>query len=67
MKQNAEAIHFYIKSRGVQGLFFTQITFEKYTKKFYFENGQGYKKAIKRQLLIYSLYYHGMFRLVSAF
>ena len=40
MTDNAEVIHFYIESRGVQGLVFVQITFKKYTKNFYFENNE---------------------------
>ena len=32
MKDNVEVIHFYIKSRGVQGLVFAQITLERYHK-----------------------------------
>ena len=40
MKDNVEVIHFHIKSKGVQGLVLVQITFEKYTTNFYFENGE---------------------------
>ena len=40
MKDNVEVIHFYIKRRGMQGLVFVQITFEKCTTNFYFENGE---------------------------
>ena len=40
MKDNAKVIHFHIKGRGVQGLVFVQITFEKYTTNFYFQNSQ---------------------------
>ena len=39
MTDNVEAIHFHIKSRGVQGLAFVQIAFEKCATNFYFENG----------------------------
>ena len=35
-----KVIHFHIKFRGVQGLVFVQITFEKCTTKFYLENGE---------------------------
>ena len=38
MKDKVEVIHFHIKRRGVQSLVFVQITFEKYTTKFYFQN-----------------------------
>ena len=38
MKDNAELINFDTKSRRVHGLVFVQITFEKCTTKFYFEN-----------------------------
>ena len=40
MKDNVEVIYFHIKSRGVQGLVFAQIMFEKCTTNFYFENGE---------------------------
>ena len=47
IKENLEVDHFYIKSRCVQGLVIEQITFEKCTTKFYFENGKlGIKAAI---------------------
>ena len=47
MKDNVEVIHFHIKSRGAQGLVFVQITFEKYSTNFYFENGEvGVKTTI---------------------
>ena len=39
-KDNFEVIYVHIKSRGVQGLVFVQRAFEKYTKNFYFENGE---------------------------
>ena len=40
-------IHFHIKSKSVQGLVFVQITFEKYTTNFYFENSEvGIKTAM---------------------
>ena len=38
LKDNAEVIHFHIKSRGLQGLVFVQIMFEKCTKNSYIEN-----------------------------
>ena len=38
-KDNIEVIHFYIKSRGVQGFVFVQITFKVYTN-VYFENSE---------------------------
>ena len=38
MKDNIEVINFYIKSTGVQGLVFVQITFENCTTNFYFQN-----------------------------
>ena len=41
MKDNVEVIHFHIQSRGVQGLAFVQITFEKCIRNFYFENGNA--------------------------
>ena len=40
LKDNFEVIHFHIKSRGVQGLVFVQIAFEKCTTSTYFENGE---------------------------
>ena len=40
MKSNVEVIHFYIKTRGVQGHGFVQITFENCTLNFYFENSE---------------------------
>ena len=40
MEENVEVIHFHIKSRGVQGLVFVQITYEKCTTNFYFENSK---------------------------
>ena len=40
IKDNAEVIHVHIRSRGVEGLIFVQVTFEKCTKKFYFEDGE---------------------------
>ena len=40
MEDNVEVIHFHIKRRGVQGLVFLQITFEKCTANLYFENAQ---------------------------
>ena len=43
-KGNVEVIHFHIKSRGVQGLAFVQITFENCTLNFYFEQRNLYKK-----------------------
>ena len=47
MKDNVQMIHFHIKSRGVQGLAFIQIIFEKCTKHFYFKNGEvGTEKTI---------------------
>ena len=47
MKDNVKEIHFHIKCRDVQGLVFDQITFEKCTTNFYFENGEvGFKTAI---------------------
>ena len=38
MKDNLKVNHFHIKSKGVQSLYFFQITFEKYTTNIYFEN-----------------------------
>ena len=47
MKDNVEVIHFHIKSWGMQGLVFVQITFENYTLNFYFKNSEiGVKKTI---------------------
>ena len=47
MKDTAEVIHFDIKVRGVQGLLFVQITFDKCTTNIYFENGKvGLKTTI---------------------
>ena len=47
MKDNVKVIHFHIKGRGVQGIVFVQITFEKYTTNFYFQNSQvGIKTKI---------------------
>ena len=47
MKENAKAIHFHMKSRGVQGIVFPHITFEKCATTFYFQNSEvGTKKAI---------------------
>ena len=47
VKDNVKVIYFHIKSRGVQGLIFVQIPFEKYTTHFYFENGEvGVKTTI---------------------
>ena len=47
MKDNVKVIHFHIKGRGVQDLAFVQITFEKYTTNFYFQNSQvGIKTKI---------------------
>ena len=47
MKDNVQVIHFHIKSRGVQGLVFVQIKFEKFTTNFYFRNGEvGIKTRI---------------------
>ena len=47
MKENGEAIHFHMKSRGVQGIVFPQITFEKCATTFYFQNSEvGTKIAI---------------------
>ena len=40
MEDQLEVIHFHIKIRGVQGLIFMQITFEKCPTNFYFENGK---------------------------
>ena len=58
MKDNLEVMHFYIKSRGMQGLVFVQIWFEKCTTNFYFENGEiGIKTTITKlqPLLVYNL------------
>ena len=41
MKENVELINFHIKSRGVQGLVFVQVTIEKCATKFYFENSEN--------------------------
>lgn len=38
MEDNVEVINFHTKSRGVLGLVFVQIIFEKCTKNFYIEN-----------------------------
>ena len=47
MKDNVEVIYFHMKSRGLQGLVVVEITFEKVTTNFYFENGEvGIKTAI---------------------
>ena len=47
MKDNVEVIYFRIKSKGVQGLIFFQITFEKCNTNFYFQNREvGTKTAI---------------------
>ena len=47
MKDNVEVIYFHMKSRGLQGLVVVEITFEKGTANFYFENGEvGIKTAI---------------------
>ena len=40
IKDNVKVIQFYIQSRGVQGLDFVQITFEKCTTKLYFETDE---------------------------
>ena len=40
MKDNFEVINFHIKGRGVQGLVFVQITFEKCTTSTYIEIGE---------------------------
>lgn len=50
MKDNDEVIHFYIKSRDVQGLVFRQITFKKWTLNFYFENRETGTKPINANL-----------------
>ena len=53
MKDNVEVIHFHIKSRGVQGHVFVQITFENCTLNFYFQNGEiGIKAIVKLQPLL---------------
>ena len=47
MKDNIGVIHFHIKYPGVQALVFVQITFEKCTSNFYFENSKvGIKRTI---------------------
>ena len=47
MKDNVGVIHFQIKVRGREGFVFVQITCEKCTKNFYFENGEvDIKKTI---------------------
>ena len=47
IQDNVEVIHFHIKSRGVQGLIFVQIRFEKCTTHLYFENSEvGIKTKI---------------------
>ena len=47
MKNNIEVIQFDIKSWGVQGLVIVQVTFEKCTISFNFENGEaGIKTTI---------------------
>lgn len=38
MTDDAKVIYFHIKRRDVQGLVFVQITIEKFTTKFYFED-----------------------------
>lgn len=40
MKDNVNVIHSHIKSRGVQGLVFMKIAFEKCTTNFYFESDE---------------------------
>ena len=47
MKDNFKVIHFHIKSRGVQGLAFVEITCEKCTANLQSENGEvGIKTRI---------------------
>ena len=47
MKDNVKVINFKIKSKGVQDFGFIQITFEKHTTNFHFENnGVGIKMTI---------------------
>ena len=47
MKDNVKVIHFHIEGRGVEGVVFVQITFEKYTTNFYFQSSQvGIKTKI---------------------
>ena len=47
MKVNLEVSLFHMKSRGVQGLVFVQITFENCTLNFYFENSEiGKNKTV---------------------
>ena len=47
MKDNVEGIQFYTKIRGVQDLVLMEITFEKSTRNFYFENDKvGIRTAI---------------------
>ena len=41
MKDNVKVILFHIKSRGVQGLVFVQITLEKCATNLFFENGEA--------------------------
>ena len=40
MNENVKVTHFHIKSKGAQGLVFTQIIFEKYTTNFYSKNSK---------------------------
>ena len=47
MKNNVEAIHFHIKSRGVQRLILMQIMFQNCTTNFYLESDKDNKTTIK--------------------
>ena len=61
MKDNDKVIHFYIKNRGVQGLVFVQIKFEKCTTIFYFENGGVSIKKNRQTVASVSLKHFGVF------
>ena len=50
MKDNVEVTYFHIKSSGVQGPAFVQITFERCTTSFYFEKRQSWYKNDNCQL-----------------
>ena len=50
VKKSIEVIHFHIKSRDVQDLFFVQVTFEKCTTNFNFENGEAAMKTATTNL-----------------
>ena len=64
MKDNVGVIHFQIKVRGREGLVFVQITCEKCTKNFYFENDEV---DIKKTIANLQPYEHETFLQVYAF